>query len=148
MFKGAKPEIVLTTRAPGTGRPLGDKTPFPNRVASSAIHTPLPHATKLSKLSLLEPGDSVDNLLRPSSTRKNVRVPRSASKSFETPANGGHHWDVSDMSIVMPDSQVAVLEEEAGEDHDEIEYMPPKLGKPVLQAFLAFTYMKPGRNCI
>lgn len=52
------------------------------------------------------------------------------------------------MSIAMPDSQVAVLEEEAGEDHDEIEYMPPKLGKPVLQAFLAFTYMKPGRNCI
>lgn len=65
--------------------------------------------------------------LRPSATRKNLRVPRSASKSFETPANGGNHWDVSDISIVVAqDSLVNMSLEE--EDFDEIEYMPPKIG--------------------
>ncbi|KIJ08425.1 hypothetical protein PAXINDRAFT_88851 [Paxillus involutus ATCC 200175] len=98
-------------------RPLGDKTPFPNRTANQQT---LPTAgTKISKPALLE------GSLRPSSARKNVRLPRSASKSFETPVTGGHHWDVSDIDIEV-DTAVAnqSIEEE---DHGEIEYMPPKV---------------------
>jgi hypothetical protein len=121
-----KPTIV-TTRP--TARPLGDKTPFPNRTGGQQFQTPLPQGSKLAGLSFLEPGallqfdKTPDALLRPSSTRKNVRAPRSASKNFETPDNQGNHWDVSDVSIVMPEAQVqeTIIED----DYDEIEYMAP-----------------------
>lgn len=62
--------------------------------------------------------------LRPSSTRKHIRAPRSASKSFETPVNQGNHWDISDGSIVLPETQVQESTEET-DDVDEIEYMAP-----------------------
>lgn len=117
----------MTTR--NATRPLVDKTPFPNRTGGQQFQTPLPQGSKFAGLSFLEPGTLLqfdktpDALLRPSSTRKHVRPPRSASKSFETPVNNGNHWDVSDLSIVMPEAQApeAIVED----DYDEIEYMPP-----------------------
>ncbi|GLB44999.1 hypothetical protein LshimejAT787_1900770 [Lyophyllum shimeji] len=118
--------IVVTTRP----RPLGDKTPFPNRARNAEqFETPLPKLNKFPALSFLEPQTHLqpqktpDSVLRPSTARKHVRVPRSASKSFETPLNNGNPWDVSDISIVTPDAPVQELAPE--NDYDEIEYMPP-----------------------
>ncbi|RDB15593.1 hypothetical protein Hypma_004049 [Hypsizygus marmoreus] len=107
-------------------RPLGDKTPFPNRIGGHQFQTPAPQISKslcLEPQTLLQPTKTPDALLRPSTARKHVRVPRSASKSFETPMNNGHHWDVSELSIVLPEAQVQETMPE--EDDDEIEYMAP-----------------------
>ncbi|KAG6375576.1 hypothetical protein JVT61DRAFT_3141 [Boletus reticuloceps] len=95
-------------------RPLGDKTPFPNRTA----HQLPASGTKISKPALL------DGSLRPSFARKHDRLPRSASK-FETPITGGKHWDVSDIEIEVdvPVANQSIQEESC----DEIEYMPPKV---------------------
>lgn len=96
-------------------RPLGDKTPFPNRTANL-----LPaNGVKIAKPALL------DGSLRPSSARKHDRLPRSANKAFETPITNGKHWDVSDIEIEV-DALVAnqSIQEQS---HDEIEYMPPKV---------------------
>ncbi|KIJ68020.1 hypothetical protein HYDPIDRAFT_25469 [Hydnomerulius pinastri MD-312] len=97
-------------------RPLGNRTPFPNR---TAIQVTLGTGAKIAKPALLE------GSLRPSSARKHVRLPRSASKSFETPVTGGHHWDVSDVDIEVGTAAVNQSIEE--EDYGEIEYMPPKV---------------------
>lgn len=96
-------------------RPLGDKTPFPNRTANQLSAT----GAKIAKPALL------DGSLRPSSARKHDRLPRSASKVYETPVTDGKHWDVSDIEIEV-DTPVAnqSIEEES---YDEIEYMPPKV---------------------
>lgn len=96
-------------------RPLGDKTPFPNRTANQLSAT----GAKIAKPALL------DGSLRPSSARKHDRLPRSAGKAFETPVTDGKHWDVSDIDIEV-DTPVAnqSIEEE---NWDEIEYMPPKV---------------------
>ncbi|KAF9227062.1 hypothetical protein BS17DRAFT_814006 [Gyrodon lividus] len=99
-------------------RPLGDKTPFPNRTATNQAILPAAGA-KISKPALLE------GSLRPSSARKHVRLPGSASKSFETPVTGGHHWDVSDIDIEV--DTAAVNKSIEAEDYGEIEYMPPKV---------------------
>ncbi|TFK44093.1 hypothetical protein BDQ12DRAFT_3053 [Crucibulum laeve] len=119
---GSQPQLkpVLQTRP----KPLGDKTPFPNHVAYH-FQTPLPNVEKPLKLSFLEK-DADGNPLsqRPSSTRKHSRPPRSASRSFETPLNQGNHWDVSDVSIVMPDAQETIVECE-DDFLDEVEYGPP-----------------------
>jgi hypothetical protein len=98
-------------------RPLGDKTPFPNRIANHA--TPLQVTKPVFNVT---PGV----LLRPSSARKHIRLPHSASKSFQTPVTGGNHWDVSDVDI---NPEVAVVPHQSIEedDCDEVEYMPPKL---------------------
>lgn len=101
-------------------RPLGDKTPFPNRTANQ----PLATGAKIAKPAL------PDGSLRPSSARTHERLPRSAGKAFETPITNGKHWDVSDIEIEV-DVPVAnqSIEEET---FDEIEYMPPKVeGKRV-----------------
>ncbi|KAF9241780.1 hypothetical protein BU15DRAFT_73128 [Melanogaster broomeanus] len=120
-------------------RPLGDKTPFPNRTANHAtLHVT---GTKISKPALLE------GSLRPSSARKHVRLPRSASKSFETPVTGGHHWDVSDIDIEV-DTAVAnkSIEEE---DYCEIEYMPPKVEEiPYEPPFEMPDYKEVGKTLI
>ncbi|KAG2154468.1 uncharacterized protein EDB93DRAFT_1048800, partial [Suillus bovinus] len=137
--KGKEPVIVAPSR------PLGDKTPFPNRVAN--------HATPLQMTKIIfdvTPGA----LLRPSSARKHVRLPRSASKSFQTPLTGGNHWDVSDIDI-NPEV-VAAPTQSIEEDYDEIEYMPPKLPempyeppfelpdyKEIGRTFLALTHSYP-----
>lgn len=107
-------------------RPLGDKTPFPNRISS--------HVTPLQ---VLKPAFDVTPgaLLRPSSARKHIRLPRSASKSFQTPVTGGNHWDVSDIDI---NTEVAAAPNQSidEEDYDDIEYMPPKLPGKYLRKVL------------
>ncbi|KAJ7671209.1 hypothetical protein B0H17DRAFT_1335482 [Mycena rosella] len=118
-------------------RPLGDKTPFPNRdAAASKFATPLPGAQKIAKLVLLDanrpselkllhPGATPDSVARPSSTRKHVRAPRSASKQFETPVTTGNHWDVSELDLVVPPAAEPQAPAPPTDDYDEIEYMPP-----------------------
>ena len=128
-----KPTPVATTTVPS--RPLLDKTPFPNRTRSdlTAFQTPLP----ATKLAFLEPGYDGSPLLfpRPSSTRKHIRVPRSASRSFETPPsrtlnvqpNHNSPWDVSELDICLGQDQSSIVDDAlAKEDHDELEYMPPR----------------------
>ncbi|KAG6828890.1 hypothetical protein H0H92_006396 [Tricholoma furcatifolium] len=118
-------QIVLVTRP----RVLGDKTPFPNRSKAQQFQTPLQKASKFPVLSFLEPQTHLEphktpeSQRRPSSTRKQDRVSRSAEKAFVTPLNNGNHWDVSDLSIVVPEAELA--EELLQDDYDELEYMPP-----------------------
>ncbi|KAI0088052.1 hypothetical protein BDY19DRAFT_951692 [Irpex rosettiformis] len=116
-----KPTLVVT-------RPLGDKTPFPNRQAQ-ALQTPAPQAAKLAKLALFDESlaKTPGNLLLPSARRKSVRLPRSASKKFQTPQTQGNPWDVSDGDVHLDISQE--IEEAAIEesDYDEVEYQPPKV---------------------
>jgi hypothetical protein len=125
LFKDSK----YTTRT--ASRPLGDKTPLPNRVAHTVFTTPFPNGSKLSKLALLDPdgGETPGAPLRPSSTRTHIRVPRSGSKSPETPPNIS--WVISDgdVSAGPPESQTVEEAERTAEDYDEIEYMPPAVGK-------------------
>jgi len=124
----------LTTTAHAPSHPFLDKTPFQNRVAAHPLHTPLLHGPKLPKLSLFEhrtgallhPHDTPETLLRPSSARTHIRVPRCASGTFETPLNQGNHWDVSNVSICVPEVQVQVQVSAVEEDYDEVEYMPPR----------------------
>ncbi|OAX40922.1 hypothetical protein K503DRAFT_736667 [Rhizopogon vinicolor AM-OR11-026] len=100
-----------------SSRPLGDKTPFPNRIVN--------HSTPLQ---VIQPLFDVtpSAFLRPSSARKHIRLPRSASRSFQTPVTGGNHWDVSDIDI-NPEVAAAPNQSIEEEDYEEIEYMPPKL---------------------
>ncbi|KAJ7765098.1 hypothetical protein DFH07DRAFT_916677 [Mycena maculata] len=123
-------------------RPLGDKTPFPNRDAPNKFNTPLPGDQKIARLVLTEThkhqllhlNATPDSVARPSSTRKHVRVPRSASKSFQTPLMNGNPWDVSDLEIVVPLAEEPVAAET--DDFDEIEYMPPNsLDTPYTPSF-------------
>ncbi|KAG5643321.1 hypothetical protein DXG03_001205 [Asterophora parasitica] len=118
-------QIILTTRP--NARPLGDKTPFPNRARTERFETPLPKLAKFSVLSLLESvsqsNNTPDSQLRPSSARKHVRAPKSGGKSFETPLNNGNHWDVSELDIVIPEAEVQEALPE--DDYDEVEYMAP-----------------------
>ncbi|KAG1739295.1 hypothetical protein EDB19DRAFT_1908932 [Suillus lakei] len=130
--KGKEPVVLASSR------PLGDKTPFPNRIASHA--TPLQMTKPVFDVT---PGA----LLRPSSARKHVRLPRSASKSFQTPVTGGHHWDVSDIDI---NPEVAAAPSQLiEEDYDEIEYMPPKLPEmPYELPFELPNYKEVGRTLL
>lgn len=142
----SKPIVVFS-------RPLGEKTPFPNRHNHQSAHTPAPQSTKISKLSI--PDDSLPELLqtpgallRPSSTRRSSKVPRSSLGdsagrlnrvlNFKTPATNGNHWDVSDGEIDIDSAEVDAegSQDVLIEDDDEIEYMPPKVpGK------LSFSYL-------
>ncbi|KAF7972607.1 hypothetical protein HWV62_17424 [Athelia sp. TMB] len=130
--KTLQPQRALKDSAYGkitaVTRPLGDKTPFQNRISSFA--TPLPNGSKISKLSvpslLQTPG-----LLRPSSARKHDRMP-SATKNFQTPQTQGNHWDVSETEIECPETVAVNLSIEE-EDYDEIEYMPPSAIEPPYQ---------------
>ncbi|KAI0075662.1 hypothetical protein K474DRAFT_1708847 [Panus rudis PR-1116 ss-1] len=126
-----KPSFVIS-------RPLGDKTPFPNRHQNAPpLQTPAPRAGKMAKLSLLEAQPEMEplmpiNLLRPSSTRKSLRSPRMSGGggnyyAFKTPITNGNHWDVSEGDIEV---NVPAETEDADlqiDDYDEIEYMPPKV---------------------
>lgn len=131
--KGIQTTIKPTIQV---SRPLGDKTPFPNRQQNIApLHTPAPKAAKVAKLSLLEQdlqelAKTPGHLLLPSSTRKSLRAPRHSGAvkcyDFKTPMTNGNHWDVSDGEIQL-DMNTAETELEDEEDYDEIEYMPPKM---------------------
>lgn len=118
-------------------RPLGDKTPLPNRLGTVVFETPLDKAKALKPSVLrdlsVQPtnfeGDDFPELVqRPSSLRKNLRLPSNLSlkKNLETPVNQGIHWNMSDGDIVH-DSQLAQQEsvDEDKIDQDEIEYCPP-----------------------
>ncbi|KAG1751312.1 uncharacterized protein EDB91DRAFT_1195882 [Suillus paluster] len=132
-FKGKEPIILVPSR------PLGDKTPFPNRIANHA--TPLQVTKPIFDVT---PGA----LLRPSSARKHVRLPRSASKSFQTPVTGGNHWDVSDIDI-NPEVAAVPNQPIEEEDYDEIEYMPPKLtDMPYEPPFELPDYKEVGRTLL
>ncbi|KJA18350.1 hypothetical protein HYPSUDRAFT_69995 [Hypholoma sublateritium FD-334 SS-4] len=122
--KPGKQRIQLTT-----ARPLGDKTPLPNRFAHALFQTTLDGATKLSKLVPHRDGageggsgaGTPDSAQRPSSMRKHPKHPRNSGR-FETPVNSGRHWDVSDGEIAVPEAvQQATIVEDAG-DLDELEY--------------------------
>lgn len=118
-------------------RPLGDKTPFPNRTAHQLSAT----GAKIAKPALL------DGSLRPSSARKHDRLPRSAGKAFETPVTNGKHWDVSDFEIEVDTSVTNQSIEE--ESCEEIEYMPPKVeGKRLQFNLVSFTSSQWGRHSV
>ncbi|KAH7919786.1 hypothetical protein BV22DRAFT_1133577 [Leucogyrophana mollusca] len=126
-FAPKQPPPGDKTHVPGeksrpAARPLGDKTPFPNR-------------TNLN----FEP--------RPSSTRKHPRGPR---QSFETPVTAGYHWDVSDISIDAPAVGGGPIEEAlAVEDYGDVEYMPPKvLEIPYAPMFDLPDYKNVGRTMV
>ncbi|KAF5348144.1 hypothetical protein D9756_010788 [Leucocoprinus leucothites] len=123
----AKAPIHLITRS---NKPLADKTPFANRTLN-IYHTPAPDH-KPPKLNLLAPvvhdqhttPDSGPGSARASSTRRHSRAPK-PSVAFQTPANQGNHWDVSDGDIVVPEMEQVLEIEEEFDDSEEIEYMPP-----------------------
>lgn len=118
-----KQRIQLTT-----ARPLGDKTPLPNRFAHALFQTPLGGTTKLSKLvphrDGAGDGGTPDSAQRPSSMRKHPKHPRNSGK-FETPMNSGRHWDVSDGEIAVQEvlPPATIVEDEG--DLDEVEYGHP-----------------------
>lgn len=142
---------VKSTATPSifVSKPLGDKTPFPNRQQPlpQELRTPKPQAAKL----LLEVNDAGINMLQhtpeclllPSATRrrKGLRLPSTVSKTLKTPASKGNYWDVSDgdIDLGVEESQGDITEagsrsntagvdvQLAEESEDEIEYMPPKL---------------------
>ncbi|KAF8344579.1 hypothetical protein F5887DRAFT_1134591 [Amanita rubescens] len=130
---GGKP-VILNTRP--AARPLGDKTPFPNRASKAGaaqdtgmqkgeLHQKLPKLLDSLYPSLSNQEGAPEFSPRPSSTRKSARAPRSASKNFQTPLVNGNPWDVSDGSIELGDVQVQDVQGAEMEDLDEIEYMPP-----------------------
>lgn len=109
------------------GRPLGDKTPFPNRGLNGAF--PLANT-------------ELDGTLLPSSARKSLRRSIRGSGSlgfgglnlaslglgkFQTPRVNGNPWDVEEVDMEAPTEEALdVLQEEVEvEDFDEFEYMPP-----------------------
>lgn len=131
-------------------RPLGDKTPFPNRQPPpQPLRTPKPQATKLlleadAGAALTLP-QTPECLLLPSATRrrKSLRLPSATSKNLKTPMTRGNHWDVSDGDMEL-DGEEGDSELDIGgngarattggvelgvreEEVDEIEYMPPKV---------------------
>jgi len=112
----AKQTQVSKLRETPLIRPLGDKTPFPNRTANQVVPPSFSSKTNPTLL---------DGSLRTSSTRKHDRLPRSASKTFETPVTSGNHWDVSDIDIEI--GGVVANQSLEEEDYDEVEYMPPKV---------------------
>jgi hypothetical protein len=130
-----------------TTRPLGDKTPAPNRAAQ------LLQAGKLGKLEVAAqtPAPAPTPFPRPSSARKSTRARRSSSLSiaglqqklgagaFQTPRTNGCPWDVSDVDIQVPETMDEELEGEVaeqGDDDSDIEYMPPKVEGTVQGSFL------------
>ncbi|KAI6165977.1 hypothetical protein EDD17DRAFT_1549871 [Pisolithus thermaeus] len=121
-------------------RPLGDKTPFPNRTANRATLVSSPNA----KLANRPPPDESHQA---NSARRHVRLPRSASRSFETPVNAGNHWDASEMDIEVGGATVNHSFEE--EDCDEVEYMPPKVDEvPYEPPFELPNYREVGKTLI
>ncbi|KAJ3501804.1 hypothetical protein NLJ89_g9176 [Agrocybe chaxingu] len=124
-------KIVLNT----VSRPLGDKTPLPNRLATTLFQTPLPQKSKLSKAFVGGgegeqnddgEGNTPESGQRPSSMRKHIKHPRLSGKNFQTPMNKDNHWEISDDEGIVLDTQPTqetIVEDE--DDFDEVEYGPP-----------------------
>ncbi|KIO09469.1 hypothetical protein M404DRAFT_131585 [Pisolithus tinctorius Marx 270] len=141
VVKDAPGKQAVVSKIKGTPvvRPLGDKTPFPNRTAV--------RATLISSSSTKTANGSPDESRRASSVRRRVRLPRSASKSFETPVTAGNHWDASDIDIEI--GGVVANQSLAEEDYDEVEYMPPKVdGIPYEPPFELPNYREVGNTLI
>lgn len=136
MQSAQKPTIIMSV-----SRPLGDKTPAPNRhfnFQQQPMQTPAPQTVKMAKLSILEAPEedfmmpTPGAYLRPSSARKSLRAPRASGSGsqmmqFKTPATHGRHWEVSDGDIQIDTVEAEPEPEVEVEDYDEIEYMPPKM---------------------
>ncbi|KAJ6507438.1 hypothetical protein C8R47DRAFT_1192118 [Mycena vitilis] len=129
--------VKLLVRETEVARPLVDKTPFPNRAATSNFKTPLPDNQKLAKL-LLEASktnallsgskDEPASAARASSGRTHARAPRlSANINFQTPLINGNPWDVSESEIAPPEVVAPHIAAPEPDEYDEIEYMPPKV---------------------
>ncbi|KAL5523540.1 hypothetical protein ACEPAG_7713 [Sanghuangporus baumii] len=134
-------------------RPLGDKTPKPNR-QSLSLFTPGPRNQKASKLVLpsIQGEDDVPSPTQPpSSSRTKLRIPR-PSKCFETPVTKGDHWNVSDVSIHEGTSALGEANEAAADELDddsEPEYMPPKsIESPYEPPFELPDYREVGRTLL
>ena len=136
-----EPSKLFTVGKGTASRPLGDKTPFPNRAAFAA--TPGPAGAKLAALLSQTPG----HLLRPSSMRQSTRRRSSGRPNvFETPMNAGDHWNVSDTEMEV-DAVEEEVEAAPTDDYDEIEYMPPTaIGKSAL-LYGDLVYMLILRRC-
>lgn len=123
------PQSVSKATDPSMTRPLGDKTPKPNR-QSLSLFTPGPRGAKPAKFTLpvlQDEREAKSPSQPPSSTRKKLRTPR-ISSSFQTPITKGDHWNVSDVSIeegtsILAESNDTDVNEP---DDSEPEYMPPK----------------------
>ncbi|KAL5507470.1 hypothetical protein ACEPAH_6926 [Sanghuangporus vaninii] len=117
-----------------SGRPLGDKTPKPNR-QSLSLFTPGSRNQKTPKLVLptIQSENDIPSPTRPpSSSRTKLRNPQ-PSKCFETPVTKGDHWNVSDVSIHEGTSTLGKANEATADELDddsEPEYMPPKPIEP------------------
>lgn len=128
ILKDAQASSKLATLS-GT-RPLGDKTPKPNR-QSLSLFTPAPRNLKASKLALSPLQDDLEitsPTRPPSSSRTKLRSPR-LSKCFETPVTKGDYWNVSDVSIEQETTAFEGASDVAAnelDDESELEYMPPK----------------------
>lgn len=126
-------EIILQESQPSKGsiapsqtRPLGDKTPRPNR-QSNSLFTPAPRTDKTSKTKLpvlLDVNEDGSTAHPPSAARKSTRTPR-ISQTFKTPITKGDHWNVSDISIDLGASITEAPGDEDNPDYSEPEYMPP-----------------------
>ncbi|KAI6037568.1 hypothetical protein EDC04DRAFT_2122743 [Pisolithus marmoratus] len=135
---GKQVEVSNANRTPAV-RPLGDKTPFPNRTVN--------RATLVSSPSIRTANPPLGESHRASSARRHVRLPRSASKSFETPVTAGNHWDASETDIEVGG---AVANQSVAEaDYDEVEYMPPKVDElPYEPPFKLPNYREVGQTLI
>lgn len=112
----------LKTAPRTAARPFLDKTPYPNRIADDVqFQTPF-------AVNLLDFGSSPGSFHRPSSLRKHIRIPRgSLGKEIQTPPQRSDQWDISDVSIDLPEVVQAIppVVENDDDDDDEIEYMAP-----------------------
>lgn len=123
-------------------RPLGDKTPAPNRLNPILFQTPAGGKTggqksKLSKLVLEtdhgnaegseeQDGNTPPSSQRPSSQRKNVKQPKQLNlngmmgklDAFQTPMNKGNHWDVEDDELQGQGLMQEAILEDAVEEED------------------------------
>lgn len=107
-------------------KPLADKTPFTNRTLN-AYKTPGPEKKLLNFANPNKEHHPTPDTgsTRASSTRKHPRFPKTADNHFQTPANQGNHWDVSEDEIVVPEIEQVSETEVQMDFNDEIEYMAP-----------------------
>jgi len=122
-------QLLFKTSHGTVSRPLGDKTPLPNRLGTVVFETPLDKA-KVLKPSVLHgtliqpPTDEDDefpeSVQRPSSLRKHLRLPSklSSKNNFEDLMNKGNDWDTQALRKKVDGDEI---------DLDEIEYCPPNM---------------------
>ena len=127
-------QLLFKTSHGTVSRPLGDKTPLPNRLGTVVFETPLDkarvlkpsvlHGTLIQPPTHSEDDEFPESVQRPSSLRKHLRLPSnlSSKKNFESHMNQSNHRDIQD-------SQAALRKNvDGGEiDLDEIEYCPPNM---------------------